>query len=304
MPVKPGVTSRMRSISPQDARLRARLDDPALVLGDRAEAAAAEAAAHDRHREPDHLVGRDLGAPVARVRARARRAARRAVHLGGGQRQRRRVEPDVAPAVALDQGARVARVGLEVEDARGVGVEDLVGGDLLERGQADRGARAVGAAARAELDQGRAVAAARRVAGRARRLGALGLHRVRIRRRRHRPGPVDRGRVELAEAVAPADERGAAHVADLVDRRAARPAGARSRPSRARRCRRRGGRPCCRPGPSAGPCRSSSRSGRCGAATPRCRRSPAARRRTPRGSAGRRRSPRGRAAGRRRASGE
>src|SRR4029077_16007299 len=40
--------------------LRAALDDAALVLGDRAEGAAAEAAALDRDREADHLVGGDV----------------------------------------------------------------------------------------------------------------------------------------------------------------------------------------------------------------------------------------------------
>ena len=46
----------------QHRRLGAVLDDAPLVLGDRAEGAAAEAAAHDGDREADHLVGRDLRA--------------------------------------------------------------------------------------------------------------------------------------------------------------------------------------------------------------------------------------------------
>ena len=51
----------------EDRLLRPRLHDPALVGRDRAKRAAAEAAAHDRHRILDHLVGRDrLG--VGRVR--------------------------------------------------------------------------------------------------------------------------------------------------------------------------------------------------------------------------------------------
>src|SRR6201986_5065703 len=53
---------------PQDRALRAVLDDAALVLGDRAERAAAETAAHDRHRELDHLPRRDLGIAVGRMR--------------------------------------------------------------------------------------------------------------------------------------------------------------------------------------------------------------------------------------------
>ena len=95
-PVKPGTSSRTRLDLAQDRRLGAVLDDAALVLGDRAEAAAAEAAAHDRDREPDHLVGRDLRVAVAAGAACACTAARRAVHLRRRQRQRRRVEPDVA----------------------------------------------------------------------------------------------------------------------------------------------------------------------------------------------------------------
>ena len=44
---------------PQDGFLAARLDDPALVRRDRAERAAAEAAAHDLHRVPNRLPCRD-----------------------------------------------------------------------------------------------------------------------------------------------------------------------------------------------------------------------------------------------------
>jgi hypothetical protein len=47
----------------EDRFLRAALDDAALVLGDRAEGAAAEAAAHDVDGEADHLPGRDLRLP-------------------------------------------------------------------------------------------------------------------------------------------------------------------------------------------------------------------------------------------------
>src|SRR5665213_1895817 len=49
--------------------LRAALDDAALVFGNGAERAAAEAAALDRHREADHLVGGNVGLAVARMRA-------------------------------------------------------------------------------------------------------------------------------------------------------------------------------------------------------------------------------------------
>ena len=52
----------------QDRAFRAVLDDAALVLGDRAEGAAAEAAAHDRHRELDHVPGGDLGLAIGGMR--------------------------------------------------------------------------------------------------------------------------------------------------------------------------------------------------------------------------------------------
>ena len=74
--------------------LRARLDDPPLVGRDRAERAAAEAAAHDRHRILDHLVGGDrLG--VRSGAAGACRAGRRSRSISAcGERQGRRVGDD------------------------------------------------------------------------------------------------------------------------------------------------------------------------------------------------------------------
>ena len=68
------------------------------------------------------------------------------VHLGGGQRDRRWVEPQVAVAMALHQGPGVAGVGLAVQHARGAGVGLLVVDDLLVGGQADH--RRVALAAR------------------------------------------------------------------------------------------------------------------------------------------------------------
>ena len=59
-PVKPGTVSRIFSISRMTESSRAALDDAALVLGDRAERAAAEAAALDRDREADHLLRGNL----------------------------------------------------------------------------------------------------------------------------------------------------------------------------------------------------------------------------------------------------
>jgi hypothetical protein len=48
------------------------------------------------------------------------------VEFGGGQRNRRRVEPDIAVAVALNQSAGVAGIGLQVQQARGVGVQHRI----------------------------------------------------------------------------------------------------------------------------------------------------------------------------------
>ena len=87
-----------------DRVFAAALDDAALVLGDRAEGAAAEAAAHDVDAEADHFPGRDLGRAVvaaglvgvARVRAARVGQVEDLVHLGRGQRDRRRVDPHVA----------------------------------------------------------------------------------------------------------------------------------------------------------------------------------------------------------------
>jgi hypothetical protein len=92
----------------QDRRLGTALDDAAFVLGDRAEGAAAEAAAHDVDREADHFPRRDIGIAVARVRRAGVGHVVDVVHLVHGQRQRRRVHPHVAVAVRLHQRARIA----------------------------------------------------------------------------------------------------------------------------------------------------------------------------------------------------
>ena len=211
----------------QDRRLRAALDDAAFVLGDRAEGAAAEAAAHDVDREADHLPGRDLRLAIARVRRAGIGQVVDAVHLGRGQRHRRRIEPDVALAVRLHQGAGVAGVGFEVEDARGVGVEHRVVLHLLVGGQADHGLVAL------FLGQRQALFAAhdadrldhfRRdggVVGGAGGLVFLG-HGVGIGMRIDRAGRVDAGRVGHRPVVGrqPAGrhhEGGAAQVADVLD---------------------------------------------------------------------------------------
>ena len=127
----------------QDRFFRAALDDAPFVLGDRAEGAAAEAAAHDVDREADHLPGRDLRVAIGRVRRARVGQVVDVVHLRGGQRDRRRVEPDVALAVRLHQRARIAGVRFEVEGARGVRVEHRIVLHLLVRRQADHGVGAL-----------------------------------------------------------------------------------------------------------------------------------------------------------------
>ena len=128
---------------------RAALDDAAFVLGDRAERAATKAAAHDVHAKADHLPGRDLGGVVvaavlvgvAGVRGTGVRQVKHIVHLGRGQRDGWRVDPDVtrrgALAVRLHQRARVAGIGFQMQHAVGVSVEHGVAFDLLIGRQAN-----------------------------------------------------------------------------------------------------------------------------------------------------------------------
>ena len=210
-PVKPGTCVAHGLDLAQDRRLGPVLDHPPLVLGDRAEGAAAEAAAHDRHREADHLVGRDLRVAVAGVRLARVGQLVDAIHLRRRQRQRRRVQPDVTVAVPLDQRARVPRVRLDVQDARRVRVQHRIGRDGVEVGHAHDRARAVGArpqaGARHEAGRRRVTPPARRAGGAppspCRGLARRG-RRVRIDGRRERPGRVDRRRVDLGPAVAAA----------------------------------------------------------------------------------------------------
>ena len=299
MPVKPGVdvADALDLARGSSASLRD-LDHAALVLGDRAEAAAAEAAAQDRHREPDHLVRRDLRPSPWRGcgGARERQLVER-VHLRRRQRQRRRVEPDVAVAVALHERARVAGVRLEVQDARRVRVQHRVG-RRPARSSAG-GSPCCVAIGRARLRWSCTSGGAGGSAGRA-RASALPSYRVRIGQRLDAARRVDARESISAKPSRVPSERGAAQVADLRDRLA-------------------GGEPVrdlddralavaeheqvgLRVDQHRPPhlVATSSRSARCGAGSPRCRRSRAARRRAPRGSAARTRSPRDPAARRRR----
>ena len=113
------------------------LDDPAFVLGDRAEGTAAKAAAHDVHREANHVVGRNFFLAVRRVRNTCVRHAKHVVHLFSGHRNRRRVEPDVHFAMLLHQRTGVARVGFEVKHTVGVSIQHRIGTDLFDGRQTD-----------------------------------------------------------------------------------------------------------------------------------------------------------------------
>ena len=92
----------------QDAVGRAVLDDAPFVLGDAAEGAAAEAAAHGHDRVLHRLERRHRRVAVHRVRRAVERQVVELVHVGGLERQRRRVEVDAA-AIARRAAAAGAR---------------------------------------------------------------------------------------------------------------------------------------------------------------------------------------------------
>ncbi|CCK00591.1 hypothetical protein BN130_3373 [Cronobacter malonaticus 507] len=96
------------------------------MLGNRAERTAAKAAAHNVHREADHLISRNAFGAVSRVRHALVRQRKDAVHLFGRERDRRRVDPDITIAMLLHQRAGAAGVGFVVQNARGVRVEHFI----------------------------------------------------------------------------------------------------------------------------------------------------------------------------------
>src|SRR6185312_16462718 len=101
----------------------AALDDAALVLGDGAEGASAEAAALDGHREADHFVGGDVGLAVKRVRLTPVGPLVYPIHLPRRERNGWRVEPDVQVPMALHQRTSVAWVGFQMQDAGSMRVQ-------------------------------------------------------------------------------------------------------------------------------------------------------------------------------------
>ena len=120
-----------------DRLMGAALDDATFVLGDRAEGATAETAAHDVHREADHVIGRNLRITIGRVRNPCIGQPEYVIHFLGAQGNRRRVEPHIPLAMALHQRPGVTGVGLQVQHAVGVSVQHRVVAYLFIGRQAD-----------------------------------------------------------------------------------------------------------------------------------------------------------------------
>ena len=197
------------------------LDDPAFVLGDRAEGAATEAATHDVHREADHFVRRNTLFAVRRMRNARVGHAEHVVHFFGGHRNGRRVEPDVRFAVALHHRPGIAGVGFQVQHAVGVGVEHRVVAHLLEGRQADDSLVPGHPRAVEQLHDLRLVGvfdlALLLLDGAG--LGVLGVD-VGVDDLVDLARPVDPRGVDFIPALRgiPANERGTAHVGDALDR--------------------------------------------------------------------------------------
>ena len=138
MPLKSGACATASTSRRIESRAAA-LDRPALVHRDRAEGAAAEAAAHDLHRVADRLPGRGrrgvVGVRPPRVGQLVETIHRRLV-----ERRRRRVEDDDAVAVGLGHEApRVPRVRLVMQHAGHLGEGDRVVLDTVSKdGQRER----------------------------------------------------------------------------------------------------------------------------------------------------------------------
>ncbi len=109
------------------------------MFSDRAERAAAKAAAHDIDRKADHLIGRNTGIAVSRVRHSLIRQRKHAIHLFSGERYGGRVDPDIAVAVFLHQRPRAARVSFVMQNTRRMGVQHLVAFHLFKGWQQDIG---------------------------------------------------------------------------------------------------------------------------------------------------------------------
>ena len=208
----------------EDRLFGAALDDATLMLGDRAERAAAKAAAHDVHRKTDHLVGGNVRVAVGRVRHPGVGQAKHEVHLGRREGDCRPIEPEFLFAVRLHERSRIARVGLEMQYAVGMRVEDLVVAHLFVRRQPDDRARAIFLRVRHKAQH--VAGGCRGVAlGLLRRAG-LGVLRVDVgaHDRIDASRPVDARRVDFPPAFGRvlAQKCGATNIRDFADGLAAR----------------------------------------------------------------------------------
>ena len=132
----------------QYGSFRAALDNAPLMFGDRAEGATAKTATHDADRKTDHLVGRDFGFAVGRMRSALVRQAIDMIHFRRTERNGRRIDPDITACspvtVRLHQRTGVTRIRFEMQRARGMGIEHRVSLHLLIGWQADDGMRTLG----------------------------------------------------------------------------------------------------------------------------------------------------------------
>ena len=130
----------------QDGAFASALDDATFVLGDRAKRTTAKTTTHDVDAETNHLPRRNFrlaimtafGICIDRMRAAGIGQVKHVVHLGGGERYGRRVDPNVSSgpplAMRLHQCSGVAGVGFQVQHTIGVGVKHGVALDLLVTG--------------------------------------------------------------------------------------------------------------------------------------------------------------------------
>ena len=81
--------------------LGAALDDPPLMLGDRAKRTSTKAATHDIDRGLDHLVGRDLVFSIRRMRHSLIRQGEDTIHLRGRKWYSWRIDPQQAITMFL-----------------------------------------------------------------------------------------------------------------------------------------------------------------------------------------------------------
>ena len=119
------------------------------MLSNRTERATTKTTAHDVDAKTDHFPRRDLGGAVMttvfirvnRMRTARIRKIKYQIHFCGGQRNRRRIDPDIARgstlAVRLDKSARIPWVSLQMQHAIGMCKQNGIRFDLLVGRQAD-----------------------------------------------------------------------------------------------------------------------------------------------------------------------